>query len=468
MRNLLRSQRGSAAFATVIALVPLLGAVALGAEAGSWYVTKHHAQNAADSAAMAGAMTIAIQNAADPAISDSQTYDYRGKQFAAQSAFCNSGDVTGYPGSNCATSLPSGISQAVQIDRGTFDVAGNTWTSSASGSFVRAIVSQQQPAYLAAVLGLSTIPIGAKAIAQISEPKEICSLALAKYPSNSAALTLAGGLSISGNGCAISSDNTVKYASTPTFNGPGWSIQAVNGCVNSGNCDPGVPYNYAMLPATVPTQLKKLDTESFNSRTGNSNPETNQSCASIVPPPPAGTTKCYSMAPNASGAYGNLTVTTGDYVNLAPGTYFFYNATIKINGGNVTCTACTSWTGTGLGVSLVLLGDSSIAITGGKVSLSAPKTNTLYPDLSGVLIDDQSPNKNKNAVTINGSGNVALGGAMYFPNVDVTWSGTTANANTTCSEVIANSLTMSGSANLSSQNCAPLTVSHTQVVALVQ
>ena len=47
MHNLLRCRRGSAAFATVAALVPLIGVVALGGEAGSWYVTKQHAQNAA-------------------------------------------------------------------------------------------------------------------------------------------------------------------------------------------------------------------------------------------------------------------------------------------------------------------------------------------------------------------------------------------------------------------------------------
>ena len=34
MRNLFRCRRGSVAFATVVALVPLIGVVALGAEAG--------------------------------------------------------------------------------------------------------------------------------------------------------------------------------------------------------------------------------------------------------------------------------------------------------------------------------------------------------------------------------------------------------------------------------------------------
>ena len=64
MHNLLRCRRGSAAFATVVALVPLIGVVALGGEAGSWYVTKQHAQNAADAAAYSGALRLACDNAA--------------------------------------------------------------------------------------------------------------------------------------------------------------------------------------------------------------------------------------------------------------------------------------------------------------------------------------------------------------------------------------------------------------------
>ncbi len=60
MRNLLRNRRGSVAFATVVALVPLIGVVALGAEAGSWYVTKQHAQNAADAAAYSGALDAGV------------------------------------------------------------------------------------------------------------------------------------------------------------------------------------------------------------------------------------------------------------------------------------------------------------------------------------------------------------------------------------------------------------------------
>ena len=136
MHNLLRCRRGSAAFATVAAMVPLIGVVALGGEAGSWYVTKQHAQNAADAAAYSGALRVgcSIPGKCDTA----QDYVYRGKQFAARNAFCNAGDSS-YPSSNCATSLPAGTSQTVQIDQPT-------------SSRVRAIVSQHQPGYLSECL----------------------------------------------------------------------------------------------------------------------------------------------------------------------------------------------------------------------------------------------------------------------------------------------------------------------------
>src|SRR4051794_4800767 len=156
MRNFLRCHRGSVSLATVIALVPLIGVVALGAEAGSWYVTKQHAQNAADASAYSGGLRLECDIAGQTGVpcTDTQSVDYRGKQFAAQNTFFTAGDATAYPGRQCATTLPTGISQTVQI-------ATLTSWNGVSGNFVQATVTQQQPAYLAAVLGLSTVNIGA-------------------------------------------------------------------------------------------------------------------------------------------------------------------------------------------------------------------------------------------------------------------------------------------------------------------
>lgn len=444
MRNLLRSRQGSVAFATVIALVPLIGAVALGAEAGSWYVTHQHAQNAADSAAYSGALRLSCTMAG--AACDTQSVDYRAKEFAAQNGFCNSSprDSTPYPGTQCASSLPNRVSRAVQIDIGTYDAGTFTTPPAGTGNAVRARVSQQQPAYLAAVLGLRTVNIPAQAIALVQQPTKACALALGP---DSGALKLGGSLSNNGTGCALMSDTSVQLASTPSFSGSGWAVYGVSGCTPSGTCsNVSVPHNYFMTYASNP--LSKLDTESFNSRTGNTTP----SC----PVQADGWKHC---TPNsAGGAYGSFTVQNGDKYVLDPGTYFFYKSTVKVTGGQLK----------GTGVTLVLLGDSQLSITGGTVDLSAPATNTFSSDLNGVLIDDQAPTKASNKVTINGGGLVSLGGAMYFPKVDVSWAGTTASTNTTCSQVIAKTLDMSGGGFLSTQGCAPTAIIYTQVVALVQ
>ena len=424
---MLRCRRGSAAFATVAALVPLIGVVALGGEAGSWYVTKQHAQNAADAAAYSGGLTLACSISGSSNCDTAHDYVYRGKQFAAQNRFCNAGDSS-YPGSNCATSLPTNTTQTVQIDQ-------------PASSSVRAIVSQQQPKYLAAVLGgLPTVNIRAQAIAAVQNPKDLCFLGLG--PSSNA-LTIGGSSTITGNGCGLMSNNTVKYNSDPNFSGSGWAVNAVSGCVASaGHCDVGVPHNYNMLPATNP--LKVLDTASYNTRTGNTKP-----CGGNVT-----NGQTCPLGPNSTGAYSDLKVNAGGTVNFAPGTYFFYNAKIDFSG-----------TVNGTNVTFVLLGNSSLSIgSSATVNLSAPTNNTFSSNLSGVLIDDQATGN----VTVNGNGTVKLGGAMYFPHADVSWGGTAASSFTTCSMVIAKTLTINGNAYLSTDGCAPGTVAKTQVVALVQ
>jgi Flp pilus assembly protein TadG len=448
MRDLLRCRRGSAAFATVIALVPLIGVVALGAEAGSWYVTKQHAQNAADAAAYSGALSLAC-TISGGSCDTTHSVDYRGKQFAAQSAFCNSGDVVAYPGRICATSLPTGVSQAVQIEIGDYDGTNGTFTTppASTGNAVRATVSQTQPGYLAAVLNLTTVTIPARAIALVRKPTDLCALSLGPDPNGGGgALKLGGGASNNGTGCAMMSDTSVQFASTPSFTGSGWAVLGATGCSPAGTCaNPGVTHNYFMPPALDP--LQDLKTASFNSTTGSTSP-----CS------PSGNVtngNTCNLSPLSTGAYGGLSVNSGGTLNLAAGTYFFYNANINFNGGTVT----------GTGVTLVLLGSSSLSINGGTVNLSAPSDpRTPTSPLNGVLIDDQATG----AVNINGNGTVKLTGAMYFPNADVSFGGTVQPTNTTCSEVIAKTLNMTGSAYLSTAGCDPSVVAHTQVVALVQ
>ena len=221
MRNLLRCRRGAAALTTVVALVPLIGAVGLGAEAGSWYVTKQHAQNAADAAAYSGGLVLACQIAGQ--CPDTQSVAYRGKEFASQNGFCNAGD-TSYPGSQCATSLPTGTSQAVQISTLT------AWNG-ANGNFAQATVQQIQPSYLARLFGIPTVDIRAQATAQVqSLPVPPCVLALTR------SIGFQGSPNINAPNCGLASNDTATNALD--FTGGGMSINvgslsAAGGCAGA-------------------------------------------------------------------------------------------------------------------------------------------------------------------------------------------------------------------------------------------
>jgi Flp pilus assembly protein TadG len=467
MQDLLRCRRGSAAFATVIALIPLIGVVALGAEAGSWYVIRQHAQNAADSAAYSGALRLAC-TLSGGSCDTTQTVDYRGKEFAAQNAFCATGDSTAYPGRACAASLPTDTSQAVRIEIGNY--SGGTFTTTASGNAVRATVSQTQPGYLAAVMNLTTVTIPAQAIAQVQKLSDLCALSLGPDPNaGNGALKIGGSASNNGAGCGLMSDGRVQLASTPTFTGSGWALYGSTGCSPTNNCGDvaNATTNYFMPPALDP--LHKLQTEAFNTATisgsgnpcpGNGNCTINQNTI----------TTAYSanlranngqtfnfQAPTGTKAYyftGNLAVASGGTLTFQPGgTYIFANSTISFSG-----------TVTGVGVTLVLLGNSSLTINGGNVDLSAPTTNAFSTDLNGVLIDDQATG----SVSIGGNGVLKLGGTMYFPKTDVSFQGTTQPTNTDCTAIIAKTLTITGSAYLNSAGCNSNTIAHPQIVALVQ
>src|SRR3954471_19451003 len=238
MRNLFRDRRGSVAFATVVALVPLIGVIALGGEAGTWYVTKQQAQNAADAAAYSGALRLACGLGAASCSDLGQTVEYRGKQFAAQNAFCNAGD-TSYPGSRCVTSLPSGMSQTVQITQ-------------PGGNRVQATVSQQQPAYLATLLGLTTVDIGATAVAQVNTLANPCVLSL-QNP-----IHFQGSTTVNASTCGLNSNSTASNSIDFTGNGLSvtGSVSGQGGCAQTGGsqCDKAVTY-----AQPVPNPLSGLD-----------------------------------------------------------------------------------------------------------------------------------------------------------------------------------------------------------------
>jgi Flp pilus assembly protein TadG len=431
MRNLLRCRRGSAAFATVLALVPLIGAVALGAEGGSWYVTRQHAQNAADAAAYSGALRLACSLASQTGVacSDVNSVDYRGKEFAAQNAFCNADDTTSYPGSRCLASLASGISQAVQIK--------------VNGNFVQATVSQQQPAYLAKVLGLSTVNIGATATAEVVVLANPCVLSL-QDP-----ISFKGSPTVSAPNCALASNSTATNAIDFTGNS-GINISNVKSISEEGSCaETGGTQCSQTIPyaSPAPNPLSGLDSTMSSLSTSNFSGQ----CSSSP------------QAYGSGSACYNKTFTFGNQSYNLSGVYFFSGA-LKIQ-GNATITGTAT---------LILLPGASLTITGNptiQINALASVSTTQVPAalasvvnlLGGLLIYDPETSSN---VKITGSSTSYFNGITYIPNSDVTYQGSTQSYG--CVELIAKGVTLSGNSDFDNSGCPASVRAQSQYVRLVQ
>jgi Flp pilus assembly protein TadG len=451
MRNLLHCRRGSVALATVIALVPLIGVVALGAEAGSWYVTKQHAQNAADAAAYSGAVQLACLNSGS-ATCATQDYVYRGKQSAAQNAFCNATDPS-YPGSQCVANLPTGISQTVQI-------ASLTSWNGAPGTFVQATVSQQQPAYLAAVLGLSTVNIPATAIAKLQGlAKPPCALAL------TGSISFQGSPNINAPDCGMASNDPANNALN--FTGGGMtmnlgSLSAVGGCTGAASfCNTAMTY----MPAPIPNPFSALD-GTLTTLCG-ANPTLPATCG--LPTCGGSSLVAYTAATPCTN--NNLHI-TGNTPETLSGVYFI-SGTLKITG---------TPTISGTGVTFILLPGATLNNQGNAlITITAPTTAPSASSLPAALQSDAIRSlfqymavydASANPVQFGGNSNINITGSIYAPTAAVTFQGnpTLSFGGGSCGQLIAASIAFNGNATFddTGTGCGNSQLKTAQYVQLVQ
>ncbi|MGI8705612.1 MAG: TadE/TadG family type IV pilus assembly protein [Sphingomicrobium sp.] len=148
------------------------------------------------------------------------------------------------------------------------------------------------------------------------------------------------------------------------------------------------------------------------------------------------------------GCYNNFTAGLGTV--LSPGTYYLNNTDIKLTGHDSV---------TGDGVTIILTGSSpgSVDMSGNSsLDLTAPTTG---PYANMVLI--QAPNAaTGNNNTINGDNGTSLDGAIYFPQGDLTFTGSSAAA-TQCAMIVSYTVAFSGNASV--QNDTSSCTADTQV-----
>ena len=457
MHNFFRCRRGSAAFATVVALVPLIGVVALGGEAGSWYVTKQHAQNAADAAAYSGGLRLACSNVAS--CTDTQSVDYRAKQFAAQNAFCNAGD-TSYPGSQCVTTLPTGTSQTVQINSLT------SWNG-VNGNFVQAVVQQTQPAYLAHILGLSTVNIGAQAVASVVTPANVpCVLAAAGPVTFQDAA-----VQVNAPNCGIASNGTpigIDFKVAPKQLNVG-SLSTSGGCSGSlcGSVSPPV-ITYAPPVIDPFSGLKSAITSLSN--------VTWPPCSGLTPY--TASNPCVNKLPSSQQSRSNAITQSG--------VYFFSDLTLTGGGNLFTCTVgnpdpgCSGVT-QNVSATIILLPNpnpskSALSMTGNSflnitAPTTAPSASALPSQLGSVanLLANMAIFDFETSPKIGGTSTMSGSGVFYLPNANpLNYQGNSTSSISTCTEVIAASIKFSGTPNFDNSGCSDNIKLKSQVVILVQ
>ena len=183
IKRLWNDRRGASAWVVTVAMVPLLGMVSLGTEVGSWYVTRRHAQNAADAAAIAGATALVVNDPTGPVTA--------GQAFANSNGFATSGC------SSATTVRPSPLPLR----------AGEQGTQSV-------VTQYETPIFTQWFVPAGPVKIQATAVAEIQTKPGYCLLALNQ-------LDMSGNFNFYG-GCGLASNGTFDATAVGAKSIPGW------------------------------------------------------------------------------------------------------------------------------------------------------------------------------------------------------------------------------------------------------
>ncbi len=388
------SRHGGIAIQVTLLFTVILGFLGLGVEVVAMMMTKRQIQSAADSAAFASAT--ALYKGYPVAFADEGTALLRA-----------AGLVDGQAGTTIAINRPPGAGSQV----------GNNQA-------VEVVVTQQQNLALIPLFSKSAFALHVRAVAAIQNTGGACVLALDQTASP--AVQASGNVVVKLDQCSVVSDSMA----TNSFNLNGGATFSASQLISSGNYQVS---NNSTLTLTNGTQLNA--------------PSTADPYTSRAVPSPSGqclNPKSISSGPLPSGRYcSDISISTGTNVTLN-GLYVLDGASFSMTGGSVSGN-----------VSIVLTSSGSASKIG-TVSISGNANLTLTALTTGAtagIVFFQDPRASASGTdTFNGGGTTTLTGALYFPNQAVKFGGS-GTMTSTCTQLVARTITFNGNANLS-QNCS--------------
>ncbi len=432
--NLLADHRGSVAVMAGVMAPVMVMTLAMGIEVTSWSVTKVDLQRAADVAAWAGA-------AQYQATQNGQTATNTAAQVA---------EINGVSGVNPRTWNAAGLTTSDNMI--TAQVVSGV--RNAADPAIQVTVSQRIHTTFSRIFpsAPSAVTVTATAIAElVSAPvgPQPCLVALKTTGTGiTDDIDLSGSADVSANNCSVRANTGVSLSGSSTINVNG--TYAGGSITTSGSAsvtggeypnDGTIPDPYAN-DTVVQTAFSEL-TAGTTPGPNYSNPNLSSSARKTISP----------------GTYPGLTTSGSSALTLNPGTYYVT--------GNVNFSGSSTVTGT----NVTILAKGTIAASGStSLAITAPTTASGV-GIPGMLFGSPSTGSS----SYSGSSAFPLTGVIYYPNGNLTFSGSSSSDGpNACSEVVAGTITLSGSSDLSTTGCTPYgtlpfgSSPNTFTVALVQ
>ena len=426
LKKLWRNRRGNALVLAGAALPLIVGAAGLASDTIQWALWKREIQRAADSAAMAGVYAIAQDKAVGTCSNIS------GATYANPVAYDLKKNNHFWDTPTCTMPTPTGA-------------------YASDPNAVRVDLSIQKQLSFSGMFLSSAPTITASATATIVPSGKYCAISLIN--------TSTTGISAGGNatvnlGCgmitnSISMDAAVAFGSSTVTASP---VAAVGGIDASDNWGSGTVLQPFTIAADDPFANVNPPTPSgcqtFNNLTGTNNNNPNQTIDMTAAGSPLTAGGTYCIKENGSG-----TLNIQANVILPSGTYVLDQTSLNMSNtsAGITCHSCTfiltSSTGSNIG---------NVSLNGGKLDITAPDTGP-YKGIA-IYQDRRAAQCLNNCDLINGNASSTLQGAMYFPNQQLTFTGTT-GMSTNCLQMVALTLQFSGNSAINN-SCPAGSASH--------
>ena len=443
-------RRGVSSVIFALSATVLLGMSALATEGGIWYFSLRNARSAADAAAMAGASTHARYTVAGSTTSG----------IASATAVATSNGFTHNTASSTVVVRSPPTSGTLNGTAGAYEVV-ITRTHSTG---ISRVVTQASP----------VVHVRAVASPLVLGPACVLSLGGA----GSTGLDIGGSSNTVSPGCIFASNllgsNSIERFGSATLDIN--TFQSVGGC---NGCDSNLVTLHSPIRSyTPPTNdpfvaLQNITQPVRNQLNCQTPPDVNGAVVTIYPshqtgvPGPSGRPVGYCSGNDNNNTVLNMN--NGDTLIFLPGVYYFYNTSLIVNGGTVSCPTCVAGS---QGVTLIFTGTPDRT---GTFSLNGGATFNLMADPSqtdsrynGVLMyrDVRANTGNASAYTtnINGGSTSTMTGGMYFPSSDITYNGNSTLTSQSCTVLVARSITFSG--NVSNTGCTTFGTSPTVTYAI--